>query len=156
MWVPGVVAGGVLLDLDFLLLPFPFFNAIHRVATHNLFFVVGLAVIGFFVARFRPWIAALSVAVGGMLHLFLDSILDDNPSNGIGVALFWPVSNRVVSPFNLIVPDPNAAGWTNVAAALRGLGRDLLLELPFIILAGVLLLAQVRRKSKSYAEYGQG
>jgi membrane-bound metal-dependent hydrolase YbcI (DUF457 family) len=148
------VAGGVLVDIDFLLLPFPFFNAVHRVATHNLLFVAVLAVIGFFVARVRPWVVALSVALGGLLHLFLDSILDDNPSNGIGVALFWPFSQRVVSPFNLIPPEPNAVGWTDLGHVLQGLGRDLLLELPFIVLAGVLLLVQTGRKLR--VEYKEG
>lgn len=132
-WLPGVIAGGLLLDIDFLLLPFPFFNQIHRVATHNVFFVLLLALIGGLAAKSSRQKVALSILAGGLLHLLIDSMMDDNPTNGIGVALFWPVSARWYSPFNLTPPLPGAAGWDDLAGRIRGVWRSLIWELPFYL-----------------------
>ena len=93
--LPAVMVGGLLPDIDFLLLPFPWFNQIHRVATHNLWFVLIGACVGAGISQGRrrgPVFGGM--LLGGLLHLLVDATMDSNPTNGIGVALFWPLSDR--------------------------------------------------------------
>jgi membrane-bound metal-dependent hydrolase YbcI (DUF457 family) len=145
--LPALVAGGLLVDIDFVLLPFPFFNAVHRVVTHNVFFVALIALAGYLLAgKFRLTVA-LSILAGGMIHLFCDSIVDGNPTNGIGVALFWPLSKRMFSPFNLVEPDLTTSGWENVGEAVRGLRLVLALEMPFYL--GAVALVVKKRRGRS-------
>jgi len=139
-----VVAGGVLIDIDFVLLPFSFFNEIHRVVTHNIFFLLALALLlGMWVESSERRRVFFSVLLGGALHLFFDSILDSNPTNGIGVALFWPVSDGMFSPFNLVV-DQVEAGWSDLAGSLYAVLIDMLYELPFAIAALFLAVYRIR------------
>jgi membrane-bound metal-dependent hydrolase YbcI (DUF457 family) len=127
----GLIAGGLLLDIDFIFLPFSFFNAIHRVVTHNVFFVFLLALAAGLLARTNRFEVVLSVLAGGALHLAFDAVMDNNATNGIGIALFWPVSNQFFSPFNLTPPDPSAGGWDDLAGRIRTTLPDLALEIPF-------------------------
>ena len=110
-WIPlslaGVIVGGVLPDVDFVLLWAPQFNAWHRVITHNLLVCLLAALLAAaWAGRRRGQAHALAVglgmALGGLGHLLTDSILDANPSNGLGVAWLWPWSDRVFGPFNLM------------------------------------------------------
>jgi len=141
-------------DLDFVLLPFPFFNAIHRVPTHNLFFVALLALAASLLVKKSRLIVALSVLAGATAHLFVDSIIDGNPSNGVDIALFWPLGDIMFWPFNLLMPNPDALGWENVSVGrvVQRLGPVLLLELPFYLGAVAVLIkkrsAQKRAENK--------
>lgn len=138
------MAGGVLIDVDFVLLPFSFFNEIHRVVTHNIFFLFALALLlGMWAEQPERRRVFFSVLLGGALHLFFDSILDSNPTNGIGVALFWPVSDGMFSPFNLVV-DQVEVGWSDLAGSLYAVLKDMLYELPFAIAALFLAVYRIR------------
>ena len=107
----AVVLGAWLPDVDFVFVGFSWFNAIHRVWTHNVFFVALAAIIGAGLARPAcRGILAQSLALGGVLHLLVDACFDGNPTNGTGVALFWPLSSSMISPFNLMSPTPEH-GW---------------------------------------------
>lgn len=137
------VIGGVLPDIDFILLPFPFFNDWHRTVTHNLCFVILVAFIfsiiwgrghkGYFWGFF----------LGGLVHLFVDSILDGNPTNGIGVAILWPFSDIMFSPFNLSGSEV-AIFWGNIEfkTLILGAYKMLTFEAPFYFLASLLLLKE--------------
>lgn len=145
----GWVFGGVFVDVDFLLFFSPAFNAMHRVVTHNLLFITTTAVAAFLLRRRAPDRAALasSVFAGGLGHLLVDSVLDGNPSNGIGVALFWPWSDQCWSPFNLVPSSPNPPTWDEPLAMARAIFQSLWVELPFYF--GAVWLLWGRRGSNS-------
>ena len=133
-WIslPAVMIGGMLPDIDFVMLPFPWFNQIHRVVTHNLWFVLIAAVIGtLLVPSQRRGAVFIGMLAGGLLHLLVDACMDSNPSNGIGIALFWPVSNYFFSPINLVSISETGPNWNDpVAVAYGFLKRGLIWELP--------------------------
>lgn len=135
----GCLLGGILPDADFILLPFPFFNAFHRVISHNVFFVTLGAAVGSQLVSGQRRRFFFSVLLCGLLHILIDSIMDTNPTNGIGVAFFWPLSDCVWSPFNLFTPDPDAAGWSDLSGSLMRNLPYMLMELPLWGVALVLL-----------------
>lgn len=150
--VPAVLLGGFLPDIDFFLLPFSFFDSIHRVVTHNLLFLALAGGVIFFIYRNHPrrYIILLSMALGIILHFFADSIMDANMQNGTGIALFWPFSNYFFSPFNLVEPIPHS-GWDQPALqakiTLQKMGWELLMVLPVVMF--LLLKRFYRIKTKS-------
>lgn len=130
------ILGALAPDLDFLLFSLPAFNEIHRTFTHSLLFVALVALaagIPRALPRSRHVAAAL---VGGIAHLAADSVLDANPTNGLGVPLFWP-HPRLFSPFNLVEPVAGAS-WRHPELLLAVLPASLAWELPFWLAAGVL------------------
>lgn len=136
----GMVVGGVLPDIDFAVVWAPQFNAWHRVVTHNVFFCAVAAAVAGGIARVRGADGKSSAALmlgmmlGGLGHLFTDSTMDTNASNGIGVAWLWPLTTESFSPFNLMSlmgrPD-NTAGWNDLGAAARAVLAGLVWELPW-------------------------
>jgi len=79
-----------------------------------------------------------------MLHLMIDSFMDNNPTNGIGIALMWPLSDNFVSPFNLFHASLNTPGWNKPLAMIRTLIPSMLYEVAFYIMSIFLLLKQKR------------
>lgn len=137
------IVGGVLPDIDFVLLPFSFFNEVHRVITHNVFFVLLSAIIFvlFFKNKYSKYNLFLIVVLTGLLHLFIDSIIDSNPSNGIGVGLLWPLSGKFYSPFNLVQPDGlHNTGWHNLSAMILTNLKYFIFEIPFLFMAFLLFV----------------
>ncbi len=144
--LPAILIGGVILDLDFIFLPFPWFNDIHRVVTHNLFFILlGSLTAGALAAAERR-AAAAGFLLGGLLHLLVDSCLDANPSNGIGVAILWPLTAETFSAFNLVEPIAGAS-WSQPATLAAASVRGLWWEVPFIAAAAILVARRHRRAS---------
>lgn len=139
--LPAVMIGGLLPDVDFILLPFPWFNQIHRVATHNIWFVLIVATVGVLFAKSgRHWPVFLGLLAGGAVHLLVDASMDNNPTNGIGVALFWPVAEGFYSPFNLVPISTDGANWSDpLTMAWRFLKQGLIWELPVWLLAAWVL-----------------
>ncbi len=139
--LPVIIIGGVLPDIDFFFIFFDWFNQVHRVITHNLVFITSVSLIGsFFVVKSQRKIAGLSLFLGGFLHLLIDSIMDNNPSNGIGIALFWPFYNELFCPFNLFFNvAENKAGWNEPIKMLKTLIPGMLYEVPFYIISLFLL-----------------
>jgi membrane-bound metal-dependent hydrolase YbcI (DUF457 family) len=139
--LPAVIAGGVLPDVDFLFVFFSWFNTIHRVATHNVFFICLASVIAALLAqgsdRYR---VGASLFAGGVCHLFIDSVMDMNPTNGLGIAVFWPVSSSFFSPFNILSTSSDIQGWNEPVAMMKRLVPSLIYELPFYVAAGILYL----------------
>ena len=135
--LPAVVLGGVLPDVDFVFLPFSWFNQYHRVLTHNIWFVLLAVVIGIlFVKAERRLPVLIGLLSGGLLHLLIDACMDSNPSNGIGVAIFWPVSDYFFSPFNLVSVRELGPNWNDPwAVGMAFLRRGLIWELPLWVLA---------------------
>ena len=128
--------GGLLPDIEFLLFPLAGFNEFHRVLTHNIFFVslaglVAAAFVGGMMYTRLIFLAAMFI--GGALHLLVDAIIDNNPTNGIGVALFWPVTDWMFCPFNLV--SPTAAGWNAPFEMVTHLWKSLMIEAPFYLAA---------------------
>lgn len=132
----AVVVGGVLPDADWLLFWAPSFNAWHRVATHNLTFVVVASALVALIAqrwtgnRWLPTFAA--VGLGALAHVVVDACMDTNPSNGVGVALGWPFSDAMWSPFNVMAFEDNPSGWAAPGRAAVGVLRGVVWELPFV------------------------
>jgi membrane-bound metal-dependent hydrolase YbcI (DUF457 family) len=145
----ALVVGGVVPDIDFVMVWSPGFNAWHRVVTHNVFFVALVAVGGAVVARWRGWPRAIAwaLALGGALHLLVDSVMDGNPSNGIGVAAWWPLSDRMVSPFNLVRIAEDPPTWRELDRMIPAVLSSMVLEAPWVVVAAVLW----RRRSKRTA-----
>lgn len=140
--IPACVIGGIIPDIDFIFIMFPFFNAIHRVVTHNIFFVmIAASIICLFFPKQRGWAWGCAFLCG-MMHLLVDSMLDQNPTNGLGVALFWPLSNAMFCPINLVAIDHNSEGWKNLWRSLRIMWVVALYELPFYVWAGYLWYTQ--------------
>ena len=142
MW--GFLIGGVLPDIDFLLLSLESFNDFHRTATHNVFFVSLIAIVGAACLIGRPirdrlTFAAAALIAGG-LHLLIDSFMDANGSNGIGVAILWPLAGGMFSPFNLLDPAIMGEGWSDIGGGFRALRHELPWEAPFYLVAVVLLV----------------
>ncbi|MEL6139430.1 MAG: metal-dependent hydrolase [Cyanobacteria bacterium J06628_6] len=146
--LPAAIVGGMLPDIDFVLLPLPVFNQIHRVVTHNLLFVLSAALLISLWAKPQQRLTViLSVLVGGLIHLFLDACLDANPSNGVGVALLWPLSDQAFSPFNLLSPPPIAVDWHQPLAMMSLALSGLIWEIPFYLLALSLFWRSYRNRS---------
>lgn len=131
--IGAFIIGGLLPDIDFILLPFSFFNALHRVVTHNVFFLVIVAALFFFFSKTDQWKIAMFLLLGGCVHLFIDAVLDSNPSNGLGVAVFWPVSEWFFSPFNLFKNRTVAYTWEQPWLFLKAILPQLIIEVPFIV-----------------------
>lgn len=147
---PWVVAlGGVLPDVDFVLVWAPRFNEWHRVITHNLLFVaLASTLVGWLLARRRRLPLAITIAglaLGGLLHLLVDACMDGNASNGLGIAILWPFDDRMWSPFNVVDAATSGPGWRDPMRALLGSARGLVWELPWIAAALLLHLRQRRR-----------
>lgn len=140
--ITAVVLGGILPDLDFIFIFFDWFNQAHRVVTHNLPFVLLFSITGFLSApKERKKSVSLGLFIGGILHLLIDSVMDNNPSNGIGIAFLWPFLNGFFSPFNLLEVQ-NKFGWNEPLKMFRALLPTMLYELPFYIAAFFLYLKQ--------------
>ena len=134
--LPAVIIGGAAPDFDFLFIFFDWFNQIHRIVTHNLFFIVLVSISGlFFADKGRGKVVMSSLFLGGILHLLIDSCMDNNPTNGIGLALFWPFSGEIYSPFNLLHVPEKTVGWNDPFKMFRSLIPVILYELPFYLTA---------------------
>lgn len=142
----ALMIGGILPDIDFLFLFFEWFNQVHRVVTHNLFFILLASLIAaLFADKDRKQVVGLSLFLGGVLHLTIDSFMDNNPTNGMGIALLWPLSDNFFSPFNLLHVSSNTHGWNKPSTMIRTLIPGLLYEVPFYIVSVFLFL-----KKRSY------
>lgn len=138
--LPAIILGGLSPDFDFMFLFFDWFNQIHRVVSHNLIFIALASLISsFFAVKGRKCIVGLSFLAGGLLHLFFDSFMDNNPTNGIGIALMWPVSDKVISPFNILQPSLHLPGWRYPMKMIHSLIPVMLFELPFYAVSIFLL-----------------
>ncbi|MFQ6092388.1 MAG: metal-dependent hydrolase [bacterium] len=140
--LPAIILGGLLPDIDYVFILAPWFNQIHRLVTHNLLFVSLVALVSFSVtAKDCKKMIFLSLLLGGVLHLFVDACMDANPSNGIGVALLWPIDrNYFFSPFNLLEPNKNGVDWTEPIEYLKFSILAALWEIPLYIISAVILL----------------
>jgi len=146
----ALITGGILPDIDFLFLFFDWFNQVHRVVTHNLLFILFASLLAASLAhKGRKQATGFSLFLGGILHLLIDSVMDNNPTNGIGIALLWPLSDSFFSPFNLFHASLNAPGWSEPVKMFRTLLPSLVYEIPFYIAS--LLLFLKSNKSKPYS-----
>ncbi len=138
--LPAIMIGGIVPDFDFLFFFFEWFNQVHRVISHNIFFIILVSFAASFVAKAGAKKAVgFSLFLGASLHLFIDSCMDINPTNGTGIALLWPLVDTSFSPFNLFHDSMNGPGWTEPLKMLRLMIPGLLYELPFYVLAFILL-----------------
>ncbi len=77
----------------------------------------------------------------------IDSCMDNNPSNGIGIALFWPFYDKFFSPFNIYHAAEINSGWNEPIKMLKALAPLMIYEAAFYIIAIVLLL---KHKTKQF------
>lgn len=156
----AVVVGGVLPDVDFLVVWAPQFNAWHRVVTHNLLFCAVAAAVAAVLGAQRGGVdgaraLGLGVLLGGLGHLLTDSTMDTNASNGVGVAWLWPLSAQSYSPVNLMavlgLPD-NPAGWNDLGRAARAVLAGVVWELPWWLAAAWLWWRSGRRGSREHEQ----
>lgn len=144
----ALVLGGVLPDADYVFAGFDFFVSIHRVVTHNLAFAFAAGLLAAGIARREKGWVALAAFTGVALHCLMDSVMDSNPANGIGVALFWPFSGWMFSPFNLAPGVTHEERLPDLWTMLRRSAWALQLEAPVWLLAGWIWLR--RRKAPAY------
>jgi len=97
----------------------------HRGATHSIAFALLLALAG---AAVAPWLrasrvrAACWIGLSALSHALVDALTD----GGLGVALFWPLSDvRVFSPWRPIAASPIGAGFLS-ARGLQVLASEAL------------------------------
>jgi len=140
----ALILGGILPDMDFLFFLFDWFNRVHRVISHNLLFIASAALIGSLLSwKGNKKIVAFSLFAGGLLHLAIDSCLDNNPSNGIGIALYWPFSDTRFSPFNLLNVNEAGIVWNQPILKMVRLMMPLFLyETPLYFLSALLFFRQ--------------
>ncbi len=146
----AVVAGSLIPDIDYIFYSYPWFFSIHRVFTHNVFFVLAVSLPALFIVN--PGMKArvfFSLFLGGMLHLLADAVLDNNPGNGIGVAILWPLSDAFFSPFNLLDSRVTALWWPSCLPRRGSVLVRIAWDLPFVIAAGMIFFKRRRdRKSR--------
>ncbi|MDH4027593.1 MAG: metal-dependent hydrolase [Nitrospirota bacterium] len=148
--LPALLIGGLSPDLDFLFIFFDWFNQVHRVVTHNLFFAALISLSGmFFAAKGRRRAVVSSLLLGMLLHLLADSCMDNNPTNGIGLALFWPLSGEFYSPFNLLHVSERSAGWRDPLRMFSSLMPVVVYEVPLYLLAGLIFFRSRKRQRHS-------
>jgi membrane-bound metal-dependent hydrolase YbcI (DUF457 family) len=136
--------------MDFLLILFDWFNNVHRVISHNMLFILLVAIIGFVIAGSgNKKIVAFSLFAGGLLHLAIDSCLDNNLTNGIGIAFFWPFTDSLYSPFNLLTANKAGIGWDQPLKMVRLMIPLILYEVPLYILAAFLFFRRAQHRQKS-------
>jgi membrane-bound metal-dependent hydrolase YbcI (DUF457 family) len=133
----ALVLGGISPDFDSVLMVGGHFNDLHRVVTHNLLFVLVIGLVGAGLARDRRGWAGLATGLGALIHILVDAVMDNNPSNGIGVALYWPFSNAMVSPFDLL--STTCPGWSSFWTQIGCMVGDLIWEVPFWLTAACML-----------------
>ena len=111
------VAGSVVPDIDFVLFFSEDFNAVHRTWSHSALFTLVIGTVAAAaVNRYRqiPFLRILIPFIcGAGSHLAIDSVLDNNPSNGLGVALWYPFSVDRFRLFSIDVLTPvHDCDWT--------------------------------------------
>lgn len=142
----ALIIGGTAPDVDFLFLLSDWFNKAHRVVSHNLLFVIVVALAGAMIAgEGKRSIVTAGLSAGGLLHLAIDSCLDNNPTNGIGVAFFWPFLDGLYSPFNLLTVNDAGIGWDQPLKMISVMMPLFLYEAPLYILASFLLFRRKKR-----------
>jgi len=120
-------------DIDIIFIFSSHFNEYHRVLTHNIFFILVSSILIPLISRHLILKNIILFSLGGFLHLFLDSILDTNPSNGIGVTILYPLSFESFSPFNLLSGYVNDYTWSTPLKFMLSNLKTLFYEIPFII-----------------------
>lgn len=106
----------------------------HRGATHSIAFALLVGVFGWLLTR--SWRSTLAVTVVVLSHPLLDALTD----GGLGVALFWPLTNhRYFFPWNPLPVAPIGRGMLS----LRGL---YVLAVESLVFAPLLFLPLPRRK----------
>ena len=146
----ALVLGGVLPDADYALAGFDFFVSIHRVVTHSWALAFAAALLAAGIAREEKGWAALAAFTGVVLHCLADSVMDSSAANGIGVALFWPFSGWMFSPFNLAPGVTHEERLPDLWTMLQRSAWVLKWEAPFWLLAGWLWLR--RRKAPAFRQ----
>ena len=141
-FLPAALAGSVIMDADIILLPFGIYNGLHRVITHNLFFLVLTTGLVFLIWRksLNRNQIIFGLITGMVSHMLLDCVLDDNPTNGLGIAIFWPFSDFMFCPYNFDHLFPENWGASLFKTARFVLIRSLVFEIPVIIGAVMLLI----------------
>ena len=143
--IPAIIIGGFLPDLDFLFIYFDWFNKYHHVTTHNIFYIGIASVIAYFIAeKENRIIVALSLLFGGLLHFLIDSCMDLNASNGVGITLLWPLYEGHFSPYNILTDSGVTAGWGEPLKMVRPMMIVVLYEVPFYFFAAILFLKSKR------------
>ena len=143
--IPAVIIGGIVPDLDFLFIYFDWFNKYHHVTTHNIFYIGIAAFIAYLISdKENKMIVASSLLFGAMLHLLVDSCMDGNFSNGVGVTLLWPFYEGHFSPLNILTDSGVKAGWGEPLKMVKPMMIVVLYEVPFYILS-VIILCKNRR-----------
>lgn len=143
--LPAIIIGGILPDIDFFFVGFDWFNRYHHVVTHNLLFIILTAL---FTSFHRSWIPGKRVApallLGSFLHLIVDSFMDNNPTNGIGIALLWPFYAGFFSPFNILSDAGNKTGWSDPVSMIKPMLLVMLYEVPLYATSMFLFLRKKR------------
>lgn len=135
--IPAIIIGTIP-DIDFVFIGFDWFNEYHRVITHNIFFVAITGLLLQRIYRFNKK-ELIFLFLVGMGHLIIDSIMDSNPTNGIGVSYLFPFDKNTYSPFNLLsIPDSNTS-WNQPIEMLKRSFKLIFWEIPFVLLAIILI-----------------
>lgn len=136
----ALLLGALLPDLDFIFLFHQDFNLIHRTYTHTLYFVCLSSLAVYLITMRSPanFLFSLQFFLAAVSHLIIDSIFDNNPSNGLGLPLFAPFSYgyiQILSTESLL--SATAPGWDHPQLMLAQAFKLLWLEL-LLLLLGIL------------------
>lgn len=130
---PAIIIGTIP-DIDFIFIGFDWFNEYHRVLTHNIFFIGLMAMLLQLIYQFNKRELFFLFFIG-FVHLIIDSIMDTNPTNGIGVSYLYPLFESTYSPFNLLANFESNTSWKDPVEMLKKSFKLIIWEIPFVILA---------------------
>jgi len=116
MW--AILFGAILPDVDAIMLATPYFEQFHRGPTHSIFFLVLTALL------LRRVLSAAGVFLGGMSHLIIDTLGDNWPYNGVGIAWLWPLTNERLN-FGFLINVTSHPSWSGTQAFLLGVIADM-------------------------------
>ncbi len=122
--------GSLLPDIDFIFIFFSWFNSFHRGFTHSIFFIL-ICTLFLLLKKYNKKFI-ISFLLGITLHLFIDSSMDSNVSNGIGIAIFYPFSKECYSFFNLLSVTNTELTWENPLKYIYHTFSLIIWEIPFI------------------------
>lgn len=135
-----LIFGSLFPDFDFVFYFLANFNQFHRTFSHSILFFILVSIIVYIFSNVKKKkINAVSFLIGASLHVVIDACLDSNPSNGLGVMMFWPISKEYIyflSPLGLEI---DRGSWNNGVSFLKNnFIYILMVELPFWMYALIL------------------
>ena len=152
-FLTGIIIGGILPDLDWALVIIPGLENMHRIAGHNIFYVIIAGLITYLMVKQNKKKAFTGgIIIGCLLHLLADSFFDNNPLNGTGIYPLWPLSNQDFLIANLSYHSQSIPpAWSNFIERILYMLSDIIWDIFFAFLTTIVLFWE-KIKDKLYSK----